>query len=81
MCKSMSCGSWLRADFLYDTNVSEDHAASIFRMKMEAAWSYHSTARRHNPEDFDLYVHCFENIKSLDFNCFLVLEWNYGRRK
>jgi hypothetical protein len=43
-----------------DTNVSEVHSASIFRVKMEAAWTsetvvyYRNTTRSHNPEDLDL---------------------------
>jgi len=40
-----------------DINVSEDHAASIFRMKTEEAWSskmlisYHPNIQYHTPED------------------------------
>jgi len=32
-CKSMSSGLWRRAVLLWDTNVSEDHDASIFMVK------------------------------------------------
>jgi hypothetical protein len=42
-----------------DTDVSEDLAASIFRVKMEDGISYRNTTRRHNPEDLD------QNVKYL----------------
>jgi hypothetical protein len=35
----------------YNTNILEDHAASIFRVKMEAARSLAS--QHHNPEDLN----------------------------
>jgi len=44
----------------YDTNISEVHAASIFRVKTESVCtsetsvSYYNTAWYHNPEDPDL---------------------------
>jgi hypothetical protein len=51
----------------YDTNILEDHAASNFRAKTEAAWSsetlfFHITTW-HNPEDCNLNVHC-ESLRS-----------------
>jgi hypothetical protein len=36
---SMSSELWRRVVLRYDTNVSEDHTASIVKVKMEAAWS------------------------------------------
>jgi hypothetical protein len=45
----------------------QNHAASIFTMKMEAAWSsetvvcYHITAGYYNPGKYDLNVHRHEN--------------------
>jgi hypothetical protein len=48
----------------------EDHAASSFRVKMEAARSsktlvsYYIIAGCHNPEDHELNLHCHGNLKS-----------------
>jgi hypothetical protein len=38
------------------TNVSDSHAASIFRVKWATEMlSYRNITRRHNPEDLDLF--------------------------
>jgi hypothetical protein len=44
--------------------VSEDIFAFIFRVKMEAARSYHVTTWSHNPEDHDVDLHRRNNLKS-----------------
>jgi hypothetical protein len=51
----------------WDTDVSEDLAASIFRVKIEAATmvSYHITACCHKPEDHNMYLYHCENHQSL----------------
>jgi hypothetical protein len=51
--KSRSSGLWCLAVLKSVTSVSEDHAASIFRV------SYHNTTQCHNPEDLDLERHTF----------------------
>jgi hypothetical protein len=53
----------------YDTNIAEVHAASVFTLKVEAAWtsgtlvSYHITTQHYNPKDLELNIHCCENLK------------------
>jgi hypothetical protein len=44
-------------------SAGEDHAASIFRMKMETVVSCHNTTRPHNPENLDLNLHHRQNFK------------------
>jgi len=56
--QSVSC-LWKIWRFM-DCDAVKDHAASIFRVKVDAATSsetsvsYHSTTRRHNPEVHDM---------------------------
>jgi hypothetical protein len=51
-----------------DTNISEVHTASNFRVMMEASWTYetlvsfYKNIQRHKPEDLDLKYHCHENL-------------------
>jgi hypothetical protein len=50
-----------------DTNVSEDHAASMSNLRMEAAWSSetmipYNTAQSHNPEQPELNLQPHENL-------------------
>jgi hypothetical protein len=47
---------WRRVEMMWNSNVSEDHAATIFRVKMEAAW--------HNPENQYLNVPGRGDLKS-----------------
>jgi len=48
-----------------------DHAASLFTLKMDAAWTsetflfYHTTSYRHNPEYHDLNLRRLQNLKYL----------------
>jgi hypothetical protein len=60
--KLRSSGLWHYV-MLSDTNVSEDHAASIFRVKLEVV-SYHNTTWIHNPEDFDLKCYHREGLNT-----------------
>jgi len=52
---------------------SEVHAASIFTLNMEAAWtyvkevSYHSTTPCHNPDDFNLKHHHWGSLETRSF--------------
>jgi hypothetical protein len=54
----------------YDTTVSEDLAASIFSVKIQAVESsetlltYHNTTRRHSPGDLDLIYSFFFQLAS-----------------
>jgi len=52
-----SSALWLRVVLRYDTNVSEDLTASIFRVSY-----YRNTTWRRNPQDFDLNLHRFTII-------------------
>jgi hypothetical protein len=61
---------WRLVVLWWDSNVSEDHTASIFRVILEAAFSsetfesYHNTTRRHSPEDLDFEYRRRESLKS-----------------
>jgi hypothetical protein len=45
-----------------DTNVLEDHDASIYTSEMLVS-NYHTTWCN-NPQNYKLYLHCHENFKS-----------------
>jgi len=44
------------------TDVSEEHAASVFTLKMEAAWPSHISTRCHNPEDHNMNLRSREDL-------------------
>jgi hypothetical protein len=54
----------------YDISVSEGHAASIFRVRMEAAWP---SKMCHMPEDDGLNLQHHENLKSCNLINHLTL--------
>jgi hypothetical protein len=58
----------------WDTNFSEDHAASVFTSHWRWKQQYPPKGwhiRCHNPEDLDFYLHRGENLKSHKFRNFL----------
>jgi hypothetical protein len=64
--KLKSSGLWRRVVLRYDTNVSEDLAASILMVKYSA--SYRNTTRLQIPDDIGMNLHRRECLKSHAIN-------------
>jgi len=66
--------SWYSGLWWHCAVCSEDHAASIFTLKLKAIrssetlLSYHITTQCHNPEDHYMSLHC-ENLHYVTWTC------------